>query len=1363
MKYWIFLTLSFLIIVFISITCTEDPAGPDTWIKPTAAITGWVYDMWNRPIKDVLVSVNADSAVPGVSDVTGQFIIGKVKEGTYLLRFTHRDYEDNPSCTVSVEQGVDDTVPTPVKLSYAYYILKGIVSVNGSPQAAAGVAVADYTEGALTGPGGSFILKQVPKNDTVTLVCAYGDIAVKTSKIGGLLANDTNDAGTINLTDKGPTVSGRVYYPDLSVAPNITVTAVAGGLQSKTGDDGYFTLRNIPANEDGVIVTVNEGGYIGAAIGANAVAGAIITGCDIYLKPEPNIINSIKLITCDVYVPHTAVTAILRVYPVTEVNTVIQSYIWNVSGTPYTTSLPECPITVSGLSPKTAATVTAVNTFGDTSATESFTIFLTGTAPVIDSIAVSKDKITYAPSVTITEGEWAYFYVQVTDLYGGLTSMEWQFGDGATWTSPDSSPSVGHLYSTSGTYNAVFKAVDSDANIALDTVVIIVQKSSLQSPVLVYPDSGAVLNTPNDSITLQWIKSPGTGIVYNAYMTWSNTIPSESDSIAVGLTDSLFRAKVDSAKTYYWCVKAIRTGDGVIAWSSIFHFTVYTNIVNNAPVFITTADSMTDSMYVGVSYDDTLKASDADGDALIFSFIDSVAGMSLIDSVFSWTPTDNDTGQHTVTVKVSDGKGGTDTLTWTITATTPINNPPVFVTISDSMTGSMYVGVSYTDTLKASDADGDVLTFSFIDSIIVMNLIDSVFSWTPTANDTGQHIVIVIVSDGKGGTDSLTWTIIVINGAPVIITDPVPKTVDEYSSASFFIVVTGDSLVYQWQKDGLDIDSATDSVYTIDSVLCADSGMYRCVVTNSFGSDTSNSAKLTVKPYIPNILYVKADATGNNNGSSWIDAFTDLQRAIDTAKENVQIWVAAGTYKPTKEQGGTGERFKSFSMKTYVSIYGGFVGTETQLSQRNWETNKTILSGDIGVEGDSTDNCYHVFYHTPDMLISNHAVLDGFKITAGNADGTDPHDKGGGMYSKSSLPTIKNCLFAINSSKNGGGGMYNTDGASLELYNCTFDSNYTSTNGGGIYNNTLSNPVIINSIISANNSEKGGGIYNDNSSPIIDSSIIVNNEATHTTYSGGGIYNNNKSEPIVNSTYFAGNTATGGGGISSIASCPKINNCTFFNNTVTTNYGGGGVYILNSSKKIIITNCTFASNIARQGGGINVGSNDTIGIVNCTFTGNSANTYGGGIYIYRVGGRDSGDIILNSIFWNNTSGMGGNGIFKSDSICLSVKYSVIKDGYPDDTATIITDDPNLGLLSNNGGPVQTISLNTGSSALNAGVYVYKDDVNIFYNTDGGTSYLDVYSNPYTPVGTVIQLTTTDARGVARPQGSGIDIGAFEKE
>ncbi|NQV35198.1 MAG: hypothetical protein HQ515_21065, partial [Phycisphaeraceae bacterium] len=91
------------------------------------------------------------------------------------------------------------------------------------------------------------------------------------------------------------------------------------------------------------------------------------------------------------------------------------------------------------------------------------------------------------------------------------------------------------------------------------------------------------------------------------------------------------------------------------------------------------------------------------------------------------------------------------------------------------------------------------------------------------------------------------------------------------------------------------------------------------------------------------VLYVKADASGAGDGTSWADAYTDLQDALAVVVPDDQIWVAAGTYTPS----GLALRTATFQLITGVSIYGGFVGTEVFRSERDPAVNLTILSGDL--------------------------------------------------------------------------------------------------------------------------------------------------------------------------------------------------------------------------------------------------------------------------------------------------------------------------------------------------------------------------------------------------------------------------------
>jgi len=158
-------------------------------------------------------------------------------------------------------------------------------------------------------------------------------------------------------------------------------------------------------------------------------------------------------------------------------------------------------------------------------------------------------------------------------------------------------------------------------------------------------------------------------------------------------------------------------------------------------------------------------------------------------------------------------------------------------------------------------------------------------------------------------------------------------------------------------------------------------------------------------------IFVNAGAAGANSGTSWTDAYTDLQSALARAVSGDEIWVAAGTYKPT----AGADRGATFQLKNGVGIYGGFAGTETTRTARSAASNITTLSGDIGAAG-SSDNSYHVVVGSG---TGASAVLDGFVITGGNANNPQSgvESVGGGVYSNAGNPTLANCTITGNSAK----------------------------------------------------------------------------------------------------------------------------------------------------------------------------------------------------------------------------------------------------------------------------------------------------------------------------------------------------------
>ncbi len=263
------------------------------------------------------------------------------------------------------------------------------------------------------------------------------------------------------------------------------------------------------------------------------------------------------------------------------------------------------------------------------------------------------------------------------------------------------------------------------------------------------------------------------------------------------------------------------------------------------------------------------------------------------------------------------------------------------------------------------------------------------------------------------------------------------------------------------------------------------------------------------------ILYVNAAASGVGNGMSWKDAFVDLQNALTyaatwqgTAFEIEEIWVAAGTYVPSRRLNATHPRSATFSLVNGVALYGGFAGGEVNRDDRNHRAHVTVLSGDhYGNDGPAfegnAENSYHVVMAAG---VDETTILDGFTITGGNADGTisTTYGYGGGIYcitgdSQPAKLTIVNCTLVGNSARHGGG--INSNSSDPTLINCRVIGNTVEYSGGGarFYHGW---PTLINSVFSGNSSGSyGGGIYVGDAT-LVNCSVFGNVSAGF----GGGIY-----------------------------------------------------------------------------------------------------------------------------------------------------------------------------------------------------------------------------------------------------------------
>jgi len=462
------------------------------------------------------------------------------------------------------------------------------------------------------------------------------------------------------------------------------------------------------------------------------------------------------------------------------------------------------------------------------------------------------------------------------------------------------------------------------------------------------------------------------------------------------------------------------------------------------------------------------------------------------------------------------------------------------------------------------------------------------------------------------------------------------------------------------------------------------------------------------------VIYVDQAATGDNTGSSWDNAYTDLQDALGAASAGDEIWVATGVYTPGANLTDT------FALPPGVALYGGFSATETVRSERDWESNVTILSGDIGGDDINDDgnsiaetwadivvsNTYHVLWldGVTREAITATTVVDGFTITAGQAYSDPVHSVGGGLLCDGNgagsvcSPTIASVTFSGNSALEAGGGIFNIgyDGgeSSPILTNVLFSGNEAELYGGGMYNlcnKGESNPILTNATFSSNYASYGGGMYNfghrdgGESSPILTNVTFARNEAH---IRGGGMYNfgldGGKSSPTLINVTFAGNRARDGGGMYNFA------------------YSGG-------VSKPALTNVTFAGNRASDGGGM---------------------------YNSVAFGGVSKPTLTNVILWGNTANRGNElyNHYAAPVLSHTLIQSDTGDIYNDNSTVtygpgILTVDPQfVAPVSASSAPTSTgdYRLQAGSPAINAG------------NSDAVTVPTDLDGNPRI-VGGVVDL------------------------
>ncbi|MCK4341939.1 MAG: right-handed parallel beta-helix repeat-containing protein [Phycisphaerae bacterium] len=452
-------------------------------------------------------------------------------------------------------------------------------------------------------------------------------------------------------------------------------------------------------------------------------------------------------------------------------------------------------------------------------------------------------------------------------------------------------------------------------------------------------------------------------------------------------------------------------------------------------------------------------------------------------------------------------------------------------------------------------------------------------------------------------------------------------------------------------------------------------------------------------------IYVDADAPLGGDGTSWDSAFKYLQDALHTAVAGDEIRVGGGlgaggatkTYKPDLSEHGyvtLGARNEAFQLINGVAVRGGYAGYGAPNPDlRDIANCETILSGDLlgNDEPDFVNNDENSYHIVNDSGTDGTAIIDGFTITAGNADGDfqQGYEFGGGMYNDGGSPTLTNCTFSGNSAASGGGGMYNYVGSST-VTNCTFSENVADYAGGILCSGTLTNCTI--------SGNGNGGVRCSGTTTLYDCIISSNNDygisctgnitlsnCTVSSNDGEGILYHSVDSGLISDCTIIDNASIG---ISlTYSSSISVVNCNIMNNR------GPGVSVGDNTSNITISDCQICNNSTSESGGGIICGGDAL-IEECMITGNSADI-GGGVYCFSDARVSDCTIIANSAESGGGALCAGNAVLSNCVITSNLA------GGTHPTAGI-----GGGILCSEGSPSITNCLLTGNIAANDGGGAY---------------------------------------------------------
>jgi hypothetical protein len=435
------------------------------------------------------------------------------------------------------------------------------------------------------------------------------------------------------------------------------------------------------------------------------------------------------------------------------------------------------------------------------------------------------------------------------------------------------------------------------------------------------------------------------------------------------------------------------------------------------------------------------------------------------------------------------------------------------------------------------------------------------------------------------------------------------------------------------------------------------------------------------------LLVDAARGDDSQDGQTWASALASLGAALERVSGGCEIWLTSGAYVPGQA------RTSTFSVPDRVTLRGGFFSGELAESDRDVKNAATILSGDLGVLLEPSDNSYHV------VSTQGVATLDRLTVTGGNADQVGTADEnGGGILAGGPLKLVEVTVSANRAVANGGGVFVLFD---LSVSGGAFEHNSAAVQGGAISLKSPLKATIHGSHFEDNRAAHGGAV--SASAPGVE--VVDSSFSACQAERGGALETSDTSTVLVGRSTFESNRAGEGGAIFALGplsltssrvsnTLSNIGAAVVSNSTLLVEGGefsdnqgaialsdrGAGCsgivknssFSKNHSGAIIVNGCrlsvsgsSFDSNSGLIGGAIEfedfIAPGHWLTVEDSRFEGNTSQ--GGGAAIYNWGGNAE----LSRLLFSANSG--GSAVYAWQSSSVAISQSRFLDNVgADDTA-----------------------------------------------------------------------------------------------